>query len=64
MLESPGVVSLLLFRCHPTWPLSIISFFIIAFGGRVSLCGPGCLGTLYVDQAGLGLTEICLRAWD
>jgi hypothetical protein len=30
------------------------------FGEWVLLCSPGCPGTLYVDQAGLELTEIHL----
>jgi hypothetical protein len=35
-------------------------FCLFVFQDRVSLCIPGCLGTHYVDQAGLELTEIFL----
>jgi hypothetical protein len=30
-------------------------FFVFVFRDRVSLCSPGCLGTHFVDQAGLEL---------
>jgi hypothetical protein len=30
-------------------------FFFLVFLDRVSLCGPGCPGTHFVDQAGLEL---------
>lgn len=36
-------------------------FCLLCFRGRVSLCNsPGCPGTLFADQTGLEITEICL----
>jgi hypothetical protein len=32
-------------------------FFFLVFGDRVSLYSPGCLGTHFVDQAGLELRD-------
>ena len=45
----------------------VVGWFLVV-GDRVSLCGPGCPGTLSVDQAGLQPTEIHLpllpKYWD
>jgi hypothetical protein len=40
------------------WFFCFVLFFVVVFfvfQSRVSLCGPGCLGTHFVDQAGLEL---------
>ena len=48
--------------------IGLLSLHIILFFSldKVSLCSPGCPGTLSVDQAGLKLTEICPSpvCWD
>ena len=33
----------------------LVFFFFLVFQDRVSLCGPGCPGAHFVDQAGLEL---------
>jgi hypothetical protein len=45
---------------NPITPNSWASFllFVLFFETRVSLCSPGCHGTLFVDQAGLELRNL------
>jgi hypothetical protein len=51
--NSAGVSS-----CSVWWRTHLfLSFFFLAIGDRVSLCIPGCPGTLSVDQAGLELRD-------
>jgi hypothetical protein len=38
--------------------LRFFFFFFLVFRDRVSLCGPGCPGTHFVDQAGLELRNL------
>ena len=40
--------------------LSCLSVCLSVFLDRVSMYSPSCLGTYFIDQAGLKLTEICL----
>jgi hypothetical protein len=39
-------------------------FWFLVFGDRVSLYSPGCLGTHFVDQAGLKLKNLPPKCWD
>lgn len=52
-----------LFKCQTVFNIILITWFVVCFWFCVfkrDLCTPGCPGTLYVEQAGLKFTEICL----
>lgn len=45
---------------QPCYLFQVLCMCLRVFWDRILLCSPGYLGTQYIDQAGLGLTEICL----
>ena len=47
-----------------TTPLQTLLWDLVLFWDRVSLCSPGCSGTWFVDQAGLELQVLELKACD
>jgi hypothetical protein len=51
-----------LFTGSRSYQCSFSSFVFVLFQDRVSLCGPGCLRTHSVDQAGLELLRDLLHA--
>ena len=54
-LESSSSDLVIFVSWFKPFDLFFFFFFFLVFQDRVSLCSPGCPGTHFVDQAGLGL---------